>query len=240
MRTSFLSLALLAAVSARAVAQPAPPCEVVIARAPDAARAEIERWLAVEPHCARGLEVRIVETTDGLYLFARDDRGFTRERMVPDAATAAALVMSWAADDSVDGVWQQPAPEPVTPAPALAPLPPPPAVVDRGAHLRTIGLVLAGAGVAVIAGGVVEGFRAKSISDSIAAQPPGSPWSPDILDREREGEHAERLEQLLLVGGGSLLVSGVATYLVGRSRRAEMITITPAPAGASVGVSGRF
>jgi len=65
-------------------------------------------------------------------------------------------------------------------------------------------------------------------------------WSPDVLDQEREGQRAERMELIMFATGGTLLVTGVATYLIGRARRAETISIVPTPAGASVGVSGRF
>lgn len=69
------------------------------------------------------LEVRVVPTDGGYYLFARDDRGFTRDRLVPDGATAGALVASWMADDSIDGVWiPREAVVPVV-APDLAPVP---------------------------------------------------------------------------------------------------------------------
>lgn len=97
-----LVTALVVATSAPASGQPE-PCSVTIARAPDDVRVEIEAWVRAEPRCVTPLEVRVVETAGGLYLFARDGRGFTRERIVPDGRTAGALVASWIADDSIDG-----------------------------------------------------------------------------------------------------------------------------------------
>lgn len=118
------SIAVLAA-AATAGAEPV-PC-VDIARAPDDVRAVVERWLAAQS-CAISLEVRIVPTDGGLYVLARDERGATRDRVVPDAQTAGALIASWAAGDG------QPAPSAsvdvhveVTPSPPTTPPMAPPA-----------------------------------------------------------------------------------------------------------------
>jgi len=79
----------------------ADPCTVTIARAPDTVRAVIDHWVAAEPRCGTALEVQIVETTAGLHVSARDDRGREHDRVVPDAQTAGVLIASWAADDTV-------------------------------------------------------------------------------------------------------------------------------------------
>src|SRR4051812_33596116 len=92
------------ATAGSAVAQPivAPePCSVSIARAPDDVRAEIDHWVRAEPRCNASLEVRVVPTDGGYYLFARDNRGRVRERVVPDARSAGVLVASWVADDTI-------------------------------------------------------------------------------------------------------------------------------------------
>jgi hypothetical protein len=89
-------LAILA-VSSTAIAA---PCDVRIVRAPDGVGARIEAAVAAEPACSRALELRVIEVRDGLYLFARDDRGRVHERLVPDAESAGVLVASWAADNS--------------------------------------------------------------------------------------------------------------------------------------------
>src|SRR4051812_3641665 len=99
-------LVAVAALCARAVAQPVTqperePCKVTIALAPTDVREEIEAWVRAEPRCERELEVRVVPTDDGLYLTARDPGGHVRERIVPDAQSAAVLVVSWMADDSL-------------------------------------------------------------------------------------------------------------------------------------------
>lgn len=76
-------------------------CKVSVVLAPGEVRDEIEAWVAAEPRCERQLEVRVVPTENGLYLSARDPSGRVRERIVPDAQSAAVLVVSWMADDSM-------------------------------------------------------------------------------------------------------------------------------------------
>lgn len=78
----------------------ASPCEVSIPTAPDDVRSEIERWVRAEPRCGQPLEVRVVATDGGYYLFARDRTGGVRDRVVPDAQSAGVLVASWIADDA--------------------------------------------------------------------------------------------------------------------------------------------
>lgn len=97
-----------AAVAAQPVTQPS-PCEVTISRAPDEVREAIEAWVNAEPRCTTTLDVRVVPTEGGFYLFARDGAGRVRERVVPDAQAAGVLVASWVADDLISP------PQPVDP-----------------------------------------------------------------------------------------------------------------------------
>lgn len=90
-----LAVVLLAAGAAHA------DCPVTVVTAPDDFRAAIEDWAHREQTCSSPLEIRVVRTDGGFYLFARDPRGRTRERVVPDAESAGVLVASWLADDSV-------------------------------------------------------------------------------------------------------------------------------------------
>jgi hypothetical protein len=92
----------LAALALIAIAAPAAadPCDVRVEHAPDAVRSEVARWLLDEHQCGPALEVRIVPTTEGLYVFARDANGRVRERTVPDAQNAGVLIASWAAADA--------------------------------------------------------------------------------------------------------------------------------------------
>jgi hypothetical protein len=97
------SATVLAATAVSAQPVPAPAtCSVTIARAPDDVRDEVTRWVRAEPHCNATLEVRVVPTEGGLYLFARDGQGRVRERIVPDAQSVGVLVASWVADDSIE------------------------------------------------------------------------------------------------------------------------------------------
>jgi hypothetical protein len=99
-----ISLGLLLAASHAALAQPVTSpatCAVKVLRAPDDVRQIVEAWVQAEPRCSVALEVRIIPTDGGLYLFALDERGRIRERMVPDAQSAGVLVASWVADDTM-------------------------------------------------------------------------------------------------------------------------------------------
>jgi hypothetical protein len=139
MRAIIPIILLAAPIASAQTFGPAMQCSVSIARAPDDVRAEIERWVHAESRCTNALEVRVVPTDGGLYLFARDDKGRVRERVVPDAKSAGVLVASWVADDSVG-----PTPVPPPAAPAPAPVSEPPAVVQisaPGMAMPTEGLV---------------------------------------------------------------------------------------------------
>jgi hypothetical protein len=127
MRTPLLLvLALAAPAAAQPVTQPS-PCEVTISRAPDEVREAIEAWVNAEPRCSTTLDVRVVPTEGGLYIFARDGAGRIRERVVPDAQSAGVLVASWVADDLIAATPPPPpTPEPMPPSatPVIAASPP--------------------------------------------------------------------------------------------------------------------
>jgi len=105
------------AFAGTAAAQPG-VCNVTIVRAPDGIREVVEGWVRGEPRCTATLEVRIVATDGGYYLFARDADGHIHERVVPDPQSAGVLIASWAADDA-----PAPAP-PAPPAPPIVPVAP--------------------------------------------------------------------------------------------------------------------
>jgi hypothetical protein len=237
MRVALCSVLVIAAAAPSADAQPG-TCRIAVTRAPAEVRAEIERWIAAEPHCVRSIELRAVVGDDGIYLFARDDRGLTRERMVPDASTAGVLVASWMADDAV----------PATVPHTELSVPAPPAVIapvssDRGRALRIVGLGTALAGIAVLGSAVYEHVEASRISSDIANHPSDAPWPSDIRSLQDRGQRAERLEYILLAGGGVLVATGAVTYLVGRARASsEALLVVPSATAQSVGVgvAGRF
>ena len=127
MTPSFAVIAATLAASTVAVAQPvlhpdATSCRVDIVAAPADVRAEIESWVIAEPRCRVPLELRVVPIEGGYRLSARDRDGGVRVRAVPDARSAAALVASWIADDTIvaavdDEVAIDPAPVVAAPAP---------------------------------------------------------------------------------------------------------------------------
>jgi hypothetical protein len=143
-------------VASNSSADPAPPCHVQISSAPDDVAAEIQDWVASEPRCARELDVRVERGAFGLHIIATDNSGHRRERVVPDAQSAAVLVVSWMADDSFD--------EPAATA-AEARVEPPPTIPEErldeasirstspiarpGAHWLTLGMSLTDDGYGV-------------------------------------------------------------------------------------------
>ncbi|HEY1817005.1 MAG TPA: hypothetical protein VGG74_31870 [Kofleriaceae bacterium] len=69
----------------------------------------------------RELDVQVDQTASGLHVLATDGAGRVRERVVPDAQTAAVLIVSWMADDSFDEPASTPALEAPTSAMSSAP-----------------------------------------------------------------------------------------------------------------------
>lgn len=101
LRAALLLISLRGVAVAQPVTTPAQvECVVHVVEAPATVRAEIERWVAAEPRCSRSLEVRVDATPRGFHLVATDGTGRVRERGIPDAESAAVLVVSWMADDS--------------------------------------------------------------------------------------------------------------------------------------------
>jgi hypothetical protein len=132
---SWLALAFVAALAAPAAAQ-RPACAIEIARAPDDVRPVVEQWLSGLPSCSIALEVRIVRTDGGLYIVARDDRGTVRDRVVPDADTAGALIASWADDGQGPALHLDVHTELTLVPPIAPPLAPPAAQLDAGEPAR--------------------------------------------------------------------------------------------------------
>ena len=115
---TLISVGFLLAASHAAFAQPVTSpasCAVRVLRAPDDVRQVVETWVQREPRCAVALDVRIIPTEGGLYMFALDERGRIRERIVPDAQSAGVLVASWVADDTMYTPPQNTTPPPAPP-----------------------------------------------------------------------------------------------------------------------------
>lgn len=192
------------------------PCAVTIVRAPDDAKATVERWLAKEP-CATPLTVRIIETEGQLYIYAQDERGRVRERIVPDAESAGVLIASWTADDGIAIAEPAPivaraAPIVVAPAPVrdtphdltavFRPAPPPPP-----AHWLSLA---AGAGSGVGLRAEVEALRRGSFSANVQLAWAASAMN-DLDDPQSTGIYVAHFEDL------SALVSIHYTWPFARS-----------------------
>lgn len=117
--SAFAAVALTSTLAhAQPVTRPSDlPCRARVIEAPEPVRAEIERWVRSEPRCERELDVRVTRVAGGFHLVATDNEGRVRERVIPDAQSAAVLVVSWMADDAIDD-----GPAPVSPG-LLAPVP---------------------------------------------------------------------------------------------------------------------
>lgn len=113
MRIALLSAGVIAflVLAQPALAQPAPPvqpapaqpalaqparCDVRILRSPEPVRLVIEARLRREAQCETSLAMRVVPTTEGLYLLGLTPSGHAYEMVVPDAETAAELIAAWA------------------------------------------------------------------------------------------------------------------------------------------------
>jgi hypothetical protein len=121
-----------------------------------------------------------------------------------------------------------------TPAPAPGPVPlstgPAPAQdagpTQGGGTLRTVGFVVAGAGVLALGGGAFVGLSAKSKESEVKDQ---CKTLTDIGLRCPESKRSEyetaqsnaKLANLLLVGGGVLAAGGVVMILVGGPRKPD-------------------
>ncbi|HEX5063056.1 MAG TPA: hypothetical protein VFV99_26960 [Kofleriaceae bacterium] len=162
----FASLLAATAAGAQPITRPT-ACGVTIAYASADVRIVVDAFVAQETTCNATLEVRIVPTDGGLYLFARDERGRVRERVVPDAQAAAVLVASWMADDT-----RPPVPPPIAVfdhhvPPATVTVDPfdrvPSAEHESHGWLFGLGPTLAGAGAGVRAEIDVASWGAWSI-----------------------------------------------------------------------------
>ncbi len=171
-------------------------------------------------------------------------------------AEIAGLLKEIAAERAQRGSTIEPAPVPVPqpeppvepPAPEAAPVAPPkPPPVAEGplpraaesaprddkSGVRIAGWVTAGAGVALLATGVVFGLKAKAARDDLAA---AGTWDPGLYD---SGRAANRNMFIFLGAGAAAVATGaVLTFVVGRPADERAVTVAPAPGGLLV--QGRF
>ena len=138
-----------------------------------------------------------------------------------------------------------------TPAePMLPPIAPPtvrqgPPTTNSELSQREIaGLATGAAGLIGLATGVYYGVRASDISDQIVDHDATTPWPANIKDLEAQGQHAETMQKIFLIGGAVATAAGVYLTVTGRSHRIANERITVAPAllqqGGGLAISGGF
>jgi tetratricopeptide (TPR) repeat protein len=109
---------------------------------------------------------------------------------------------------------------------------------DRGASLRTAGLLVGGVGVATLAFGVAETVRGRSLQSGLAtACTLSSPCTYDqVKSLDDQGHRANTFATVGYIGGVVALAAGIGLYLYGTTK-IEHVAISPAPSGATVGAT---
>ena len=112
-----------------------------------------------------------------------------------------------------------------------------------GRGLRVAGLGLGVGGAAVFGAGVYYGVRARRNHNLIENHDLSTPWTEDVAKIQRDGQRFENRQILFMVAGGTVLVTGAVLYYLGHRKRARAeVTLTPtaAPGGMGVVLGGRF
>jgi len=113
--------------------------------------------------------------------------------------------------------------------------------IDRGRGWRLGGIATASVGVVGLALGVtysVIGANKKTDAANQLAMIHDL-TDPTYLSLDKDGRNANTLATVGYVAGGVLALGGVAMYVYGRID-VERVVVTPAPGGATVGVTGSF
>lgn len=115
----------------------------------------------------------------------------------------------------------------------------------RKRHFRQAGLITMGVGAVSLAAGAVYGLGAKSASDDLSDHDTGA-WTDDLIDKQDDGERAERRMFYLTGIGAAALVTGGVLYLLGRPDSAPEtspgLSLRPSVGAthAALSLSGRF
>lgn len=122
--------------------------------------------------------------------------------------------------------------------PAVAPAPSAPDVdPNAGKSLRLAGLITAGAGVALVATGIVFSLQAQGIADDLeAAAQRHDPWTDSLADDERAGKRDEAIGITGIAVGAAAVVAGGILYGVGwqKSRVSTSASVSPGAFHAAV------
>lgn len=113
--------------------------------------------------------------------------------------------------------------------------------IDRGHGWRVGGVAAASVGVAGVALGVVYsvigGNKATQATNLVAMTHDFT--DPAYISLNRDGYNANTIATIGYVAGGVLALGGAAMYVYGRMD-VERVVVTPAPGGATVGITGSF
>jgi hypothetical protein len=129
---------------------------------------------------------------------------------------------------------------PVASSPATPPLstPPPRPKIATDAALRNTGLVTGGAGLAILASGLVLGHHARSLGDEVtAACRVGCAWDR-WRNQDARGRRDARIASVLDGLGVAAIVGGAATYYLGIHRGSLTVAPRVREGGAVVSWSG--
>ena len=115
--------------------------------------------------------------------------------------------------------------------------------VDRGKPFRIGGVVVTGAGAAVLVVGVLYAIRGSSLKNELAdecSDANGCDWSdPTLRQKDSAGTSANTRAKIGLISGGVMALVGVGVYVYGRMK-IETVQVTPSEGGATVSAQLSF
>ncbi len=115
----------------------------------------------------------------------------------------------------------------------------------RKRRFRQAGLITMGVGAVSVAVGAVYGLEATGANNDLSDHTAGA-WTDDLLDRQDEGERAERRMFYLTGIGAAALVTGGVLYVLGRRgstpETSQGLSVRPSVGAthAALSLSGRF
>jgi tetratricopeptide (TPR) repeat protein len=119
------------------------------------------------------------------------------------------------------------------------PPPPPPPEPPRNRKQRIAGLITAGAGAALIGGGVFFTARSLSASDEVERTCRDVCNGSDVAALDQQGRDDARNATILYAVGGAAVATGAALIIYAVVHR-EHVTVAPAAGGAIVSTTVRF